>query len=411
MMIKISNNKLSGTLTAISSKSYAQRAIFIALLTKKTSTIIIKSLSDDIKVALNLVIELGGSIEVNGTKYTIVPPVEFKQNQTLHVGESGTSLRFLIPIIAVLGIGGRIKRSGTLINRPNEIYANLLPKHDVEYMEDGSDIVITGKLKGDKFEVAGNISSQFISGMLIALGIRKSQSHIKLTTELSSKKYVEMTIETMADFGVNVNFKDGEYTLSGQYNECEYIVEGDWSNALFPLVAGVEVVGLNPNSIQADKIALKFIEELGYVNVSQIGYKFELKNSTPKYRILDADQMPDAVPILSILAAKLPGITKVINVERLKIKESDRVFSIISVLRALGVNVEEEKNGFIIKSVDSFTSCAISSFNDHRIAMMLAIAAGFSTGPIIIKGIECVNKSYPQFFDELAKVGAKWQIQ
>lgn len=410
MKIRIENKSLAGKVQAISSKSYAQRAIFAALLAKGESKIQMNTTSADIDVALCLVEELGGKVKKNNDIYTITSPKEYAKNQILHVGESGTSLRFLIPVVAALGINAKICREGSLIGRTNDVYKELLPKHGAFIKEDGAYIIVEGKLSSGKYSLPGNISSQFISGLMLALGYLDGKSEIEITTELGSKKYVDMTISVLKEFGLKIDEKKSKYIISGEYKSCKYIVEGDWSNALFFLVAGVEVLGLNLKSLQADRLAVNVIKELGFRNNSKDGIRYVKCVKANEYRTIDAEQMPDAMPILALLTALIPGKTAIINIKRLRLKESDRVVSIEKVLKALGVDVKVENETILINSVDNFNGCESESFNDHRIVMMLAIASKFSSGDIIIDGVEAVNKSYPGFFEDLKKVGAKWQI-
>ena len=214
-----------------------------------------------------------------------------------------------------------------------------------------------------------------------------------------------MTIDVLSDFNIKVECYKNEYIVSGELKAIDYIVEKDWSNSLFFIVSGALVKGLNLDSKQGDKLSLNYLEKLGWKNISKDGIKLEKVKSGESIRVIDAKDMPDAVPVLSIASAISKGTTKVINIERLRLKESDRVKSTIEMLRALGVEVLEEKNSFSFSSVDKFNSCKINSYNDHRIAMSAAIATTLSNCEVTILGAECVNKSYVGFFEDFKNLG------
>lgn len=410
MDVIVKNKKLKGSIDAISSKSYAHRAIFCSILSKEQSNLEIENLSEDILSSVNVARDFGCEIEYKNKILKIVPPNSFKNDLVFNVGESGTTLRFLIPVVAVLGVRATIVRSGSLVSRTNKVYFDLFKEKGIEISESGEKIFISGKLKSGEFEVDGNISSQFISGLLIALGSLKNKSKIILNTQLQSKPYVDITIDVMKNFGVEVKCEEGIYSVEGGFIGKDYVVERDWSNALFFLISGVEVLGLNKNSIQGDRAATDFIEELGYVNASKTDYKYEKINSAKEFRILDAKNIPDTIPPLCILAALNKGRTKVVNIERLRLKESDRIKSTIDMLENLGVKVEVEENSFSFYGVKEFKSCKINSFNDHRIAMSAAVAATFSNGEVEVLGANSVNKSYIDFFDDFKKLGGEVSV-
>lgn len=405
----IYNSKLNGSIRAITSKSFAHRAIFCALLAKEESRLIINDLSQDIESSLNAIEKLGAKIIVNGNNYRIIPPKSYKDNIKINVSESGTSLRFLIPIIAILGLNAKIIRKGTLISRSNSVYFDLLPRHGVSIKENGDSILLSGKLRGFDFSVRGDISSQFISGLLIACGFTEDPIKINLLTHLESKPYVDMTIDVMEKFGVKVLFKENSY-FSKEVLKSFLEVEGDWSNSLFFLGTGVEVLGLNKDSVQGDKMALNYLKTLSYENVSSRGYKLEKIGNEEKARILDAKDMPDTVPILAVFSALSKSHTKVINIKRLALKESNRIKSTIEMLERFGVKVIEDENSFSFYGIETLKGCEINSYNDHRIAMAAAIGATFADGPVIIKNSQSVEKSYKNFFEDFKSLGGRADV-
>lgn len=403
----IENKKLDGKISGITSKSYAHRAIFCAALARGESILEIDNLSKDIEASLNVVESLGVKISREGSKIHIEAPQEYNKKTLIDVGESGSTLRFILPILGALGIEAEVIRRGSLVTRTNSVYFDLFPKHGVSIREVGEKILISGKLTNYYFELPGNISSQFVTGLLLAAGGIGQDCTIKLTTETESRPYIDMTIDVMDKFGVKVLEDKNIYSSKGRFIGKDYIVEKDWSNALFFLGAGVEVIGLNKLSIQGDKEALRYFNELGLENISENSYKFIKRNDAKEKIIIDAKNIPDTIPILSVLCGLYGKEIEVINIERLKLKESDRVESTIEMLENLGVKVSLKGDSFSFRGVGKFNSCKINSFNDHRIAMSASIAAGFAKGPIEIVDSECVEKSYREFYKDLASLGGE----
>lgn len=406
----IENKKLSGEISAITSKSYAHRAIFCAALAGGESVIEIHDLSKDIEASLNAVKGLDVDVKKIGNKFYFNPAEKFEGPVTLDVNESGSTLRFLLPVIATLGLDAKVIRRGSLIGRTNSVYFEEFPKHGVHIREEGDSIYLSGKLKDFSFTLPGNISSQFISGLMLASGYCQEDFNIRLTNETESKPYIDMTIDVMKNFGVDVIENENFYTCKGKFSPVNYVVEKDWSNALFFLVAGVKVLGLNKNSVQGDKKALEFLKDLGYYNISKEDFHLKKINDAKKKVTLDAKNMPDAVPILSIVAAHSNTETEVINIKRLRLKESDRVKSTIDMLENLGVKVKLFEDSFSFKGVKNFKSAKVNTYNDHRIAMAASIAATFADGPITINDSQCVEKSYKNFFCDFKSLGGKTNV-
>lgn len=406
----IENKNLSGEISAITSKSYAHRAIFCSALARGESVIEIDDLSKDIEASFNVIKGLGTKVKRNGNKFYINPAEKFEGPVTLDVNESGSTLRFLLPVIATLGLDAKVIRRGSLIGRTNSVYFEEFPKHGVHIREDGDSIYLSGKLKDFSFTLPGNISSQFISGLMLASGYCQEDFNIRLTNEMESKPYIDMTIDVVKNFGVEVIENENFYTCKEKFSPVNYVVEKDWSNALFFLASGVEVKGLNKNSVQGDRKALEFLKDLGYVNIFKDEFQLKKINGAKKRVTLDAKNMPDAVPILSIVAAHSNTETEVINIKRLRLKESDRVKSTIDMLENLGVQVKLSENSFSFQGVEKFKSCKINTYNDHRIAMSASIAATFADGPIRINDCQCVEKSYKNFFRDFKSLGGKTNV-
>lgn len=410
MNVIVKPEKLKGSINAISSKSYAHRALFCAALSKGENKIKIDILSDDIKSTINVLKEMGVTITKDKNIFTIIPPEKYKNNLILNVGESGTTLRFLIPTIAVLGLKVQIIRMGTLINRTNSVFFDILPEKGLNIYEKNESIYMESKIDSGEYTLDGDVSSQFISGLIIALSSLEKESVVIVKKTLESKPYVDMTVDVVNSFGAKVIEKDNRYLISGKYKNTNYNIENDWSNALFFLCAGIEVKGLNLDSKQADKASLEYLKDLGINNISDSEVLLRKTDMPKEIRIIDAKNMPDSVPILSMISATIKGFTKVINIKRLRLKESDRVKSTVEMLENLGVKVTLEEDCFYFNSVDKFKSCRINSYNDHRIAMTAAIASIYSKGNIEIIKAESVNKSYINFFDDFKSLGGKVDV-
>ena len=341
---------------------------------------------------------------------TIDSSAEFKNNIVVDLGESGTTLRFLLGLLPVLNIKAQIIRRGSLINRTNDLLFNLLKSAGVKIREENESIYIEGFLGQGNYSLRGDISSQFISSLLLSLAYHEDKSLVKLESKLQSKPYVDMTIDVMEKFSAYAIEKENEYIISGPYKANDYKVEKDWSNSLFFIGAGVEVRGLNFNSKQADMKAMDFIKKLGYENISNCGVKIKKQREADGYRILDAKDMPDTVPILSILSAKEKGFTKIVNVERLKYKESDRIKSSLDILNRLGVKAVYKDDAIEFEGRESFTGAEINTYNDHRIAMSAIIASSFSEDKIKVFGTECIDKSYANFLDDFKRLGGSYSV-
>lgn len=441
MDIQINNHPLNGNLAAISSKSDAHRAIWLAALADQRTTLQLGQLSQDIEASLSCIEALGCQVihQNNNQTYQIQPRVNPLKGPFL-VGESGTTLRFLLPILASQITSKQeieIVRQGSLITRTNLPYRQLFQVHGLNWREEGSSIWISGQLTAGHYHLTGDVSSQFVSGLLLALGNLKEASKLTLTSPLESAAYVEMTRHSMQLFGQTIDYHPLSRTYQipgGGYQACHYIVEGDWSNALFFLVGGAQINNLSTKSLQADRQALAYLQELGY----QIPSDFALKNQNPAHIIsgsdlntklgglrltfkpnptnqnkeltIDARQLPDAIPILSLAAARQARPTRILNGQRLRLKESDRIESTLALLRALSVEVETETQGFLIRGGSSLQGGAINSYQDHRIAMTAAIAGSLAQGPVTIHDAECVAKSYPHFFQDFKKLGGIYHV-
>lgn len=419
MAVEIISKGLYGTVHIPPSKSISHRAIIAGALSHGKSIIQNVILSEDIKATCNGLTSLGVQMEIKKDKDNRHCIIIYGQGipklneAVIDCNESGSTLRFLIPIAALTGGKVTFLGRGKLIERPMDIYYEIFDKQGIEYENNNGKLPLTisGRLKPSNFYVRGDVSSQFISGLLFALPLLEEDSEIKMTTPLQSKGYVDLTIDVLRKFGILVNNNNYQsFYIKGnqKYTPTTYNVEGDFSQAAFWLAAGVlsgSVVceGLNMDSLQGDKDILRIIQDMGG--------KLEIEDnratavrSNLKGMDIDASQIPDLVPVIAVMAALSEGKTVIKNAGRLRIKESDRLKAITVELNKIGAKITELDDGLIIEGVESFTGGTVESWNDHRIAMALAIAAARCQYPLVIKGEEAVRKSYPDFWEDYMRL-------
>lgn len=337
--------------------------------------------------------------------------------KTLNCIESGSTLRFMIPVAAALGADAVFTGSGRLPERPIGEYLTLLPLHGVSCKSGGGlPLEISGKLRNGSYEVSGNVSSQYITGLLLALVKLEGDSAVILKTPLESKPYVDMTVKVMADYGVEIRETDFGYLVHGGQNfrKTDYVVEGDWSQAAFFLVAGalggtVTVSGLDINSAQGDKGIIDVLKAFG-AKIEIYENSVKCSKSVLNGAEVDAADIPDLVPIIAVLAAFSNGKTVIKGAERLRFKESDRIESVVSNLKKMGADIEETADGMIINGGKALCSAELDGYNDHRIVMAFSIAALFADGETVISDAQSINKSYPSFFEEYNRLGGKADV-
>ena len=406
--VTIKPSGLCGTVKIPPSKSDVHRAIICAALAKGVSTVSPVAFSEDISATIDCIKALGAEVSVDGDKVTINSTKIF-ENKTadFQCRESGSTVRFFIPVAAAGGVNGTFNGKGRLPQRPLGVYTDLLPKHGVECITSGGlPFEIKGQLASGKFDVPGDISSQFITGLLFALPLLDGDSVIHLTSPLQSKGYIDMTISVQKQFGVEINVDGEDYIIKGnqKYKPCDYITEGDWSQAAFFLVGGaiggnVTVEGVKKDSCQGDKEIVELLKRFG-ADVEQGDYSVRCKAGNLRAIDIDASQIPDLVPILAVCASFAEGTTRIYNAERVRLKESDRLAAISDCLNGCGGNVAETEDGLLIKGAESIRGGFAEGYNDHRIVMSMAIAALRSESEIVISDKESITKSYTNFFDD-----------
>ena len=411
----ISPRKLSGTVTIPPSKSDCHRAIICASLAPGASVICNTGMSDDVVATINIMRTLGAKISRINTTLSIDGSRTFKniKNVTLDCNESGSTLRFIVPL-ALHAAGCTFIGSERLGERPLNCYYDIFNRHGINYQTTDEKLPLTiekGALSG-VIELPGNVSSQFVSGLLFALPLFEDTTKIFLTTPLESRSYVDLTLRTLALFGISVqnsNYEVFEIMGGQEYNPMDYTCEADFSQAAFFLAAGalgneVTCMGLYEGSLQGDKEIVDIIEKMGGTVEIDSGIIRAFPSKLHGIRI-DVSQIPDLVPILTVLACFADSETVIYNAGRLRIKESDRLSAIRQQLNIIGGNIREDGDTLIIKPIENFTGGEVSACNDHRIAMALAIASTRATGDVRLIGEKTVSKSYPAFWDDFAKLG------
>ncbi|MEG1535844.1 MAG: 3-phosphoshikimate 1-carboxyvinyltransferase [Clostridia bacterium] len=407
----IQPQQLKGVVTPPPSKSMAHRLIICASLADGQSVIDNVAINDDITATIEAMQLLGAKIARDGSSLVVdgIGDNVCEKDLLIDCKESGSTLRFVLPIAlakskAKLHFVGK----GRLGKRPMLTYYEIFKTQKIDYQDDTDknpqgllDLTTQGTLSGGSFFVAGDVSSQFVSGLLFALPLAKADSVIYITSELESKSYVDLTISALNMFGVEIENKNYEkFVIKGnqKYSAGKVSVEGDFSQASFFVVANalgaqIDIQGLNDQSLQGDKEIFKLVDAV--------------QNSPDEPLVIDGKNIPDIIPALSVACALRKGVTIVENISRLRLKECDRLNAIADELTKLGANVREYEKSLRFDGVECFIGNVVDSRNDHRIAMMLAIASNKCIGDIEIENSECISKSYPDFFDILTDLGGK----
>ena len=415
MKVKVGKTPLNkGQVRVISSKSDAHRSLIAAALAEEESVLFVDGWSDDLEATIRCLAALGAEIYKEPSGIEVVPiRRNLDKEAVLDCGESGSTLRFLLPVAAALGRKVTVTGKGRLPERPLSVLLEELAQHGCTVEGDKLPVTVEGKLQSGVYTLPGNISSQFITGLLLALPILEGDSEIRLTTEVESVGYINMTLKTLKIFGVEVVEREHGWFIPGgqSYNGPRMrFTEGDWSNAAFWLTAGaikgsVGCQGLDMESAQGDRAIVSLLEEFG-AETKMILNQITVTNKEMKGIRIDASQIPDLVPALCVAGAAAEGKTVIYNAARLRMKESDRLAVMTECLQKLGVEVEEGEDELIITGgCDPSEEVVIDSQGDHRIVMAMAIAAVSLGVDIVIENAEAVNKSYPSFFIELKKLG------
>lgn len=392
MDITIFPRKLRGNITIIPSKSQAHRLLICAAFAEKPTILICSETNRDMEATVECLNALGAEILRTPDGYSVCPAQSVPNKALLNCCESGSTLRFLLPVAGALGVDATFAMSGRLPQRPLSPLWEEMERMGCTLTRPTADTIrCSGKLRPGHYSIDGGVSSQYITGLLLALSLLDAPSRLEITGTVESKPYIQMTKDAISLFE-----GDAEHPGSKKFRSPgKLTVEGDWSNGAFFLAANalgseLHIQGLNPDSSQGDRAAAVLLPAL--------------LETTP---VIDASDIPDLVPILSVVAACCHG-AEFMNIRRLRLKESDRVDSVIAMIRALGGKAEADENTLRIFGT-GLTGGTVDSVNDHRIAMSSAIAATACTEPVTILGAQCVEKSYPKFFEEYRRIGGNYE--
>ncbi|MCI9406524.1 MAG: 3-phosphoshikimate 1-carboxyvinyltransferase [Oscillospiraceae bacterium] len=411
MNIQITPGPLSGTVCVPPSKSIAHRALICAALAGGTSVISPVDSSKDMDATIGALRAMGAAIVREGKRISVTgistPP---KQAQ-IDCIESGSTLRFLIPVAAALGISCRFTGSGRLPQRPLTPYVDTFLCKGVKLDSCFIPANCFGQLEPGAYQIPGDVSSQFITGLLFALPILCGDSVIFLSTPLESAPYIDLTIDVLRAFGIQIFREENRFVIPGgqRYQPQNFAVESDYSNAAFFLTAAalgspIKLFSLSQDSLQGDREILSVLSSFGASPVWDQGV-LEIQHPVCRATQIFGRDIPDLLPILCVAATAVPGQTVIHETRRLKIKESDRAAAITDCLTRLGAKIREEPNALVIDGGFPLHGARVSSYGDHRIAMSMAIAAGLADAPVVIEDAQAVEKSYPGFFADFQALG------
>ena len=405
MIATVYPGKLSGALPAIPSKSHVHRLLICAALAGEETRILCPALNADIEATVRCLNAMCARITY-ADEYFTVHPAKMPSGQTADCGESGSTYRFLLPVAAALGTNTVFRLHGRLPARPMGELTGAMERHGVAFSGLGTDEVsVTGRITGGRYELPGDVSSQYISALIFAIPLTGEPGEIVLTTPVESKGYINMTLDAVRSFGITAVWEGNRIVIPGGQKYVSpglAAAEGDWSNAAFILCAAaaggtqVDVSGLNPESAQGDRAVSSIIESFGVY---------------PRGRVVSIADIPDLAPALAVLAAAAEGETRLTNAARLRLKESDRIAAICDTLSALGADARGTDDEIIIRGGKMLKGGTVDSVNDHRIAMMAACCAVISENPVTITCAEAVRKSYPRFFDDIQRLGLKVELR
>lgn len=411
MIARITPAPLAGTVSAIASKSDAHRLLILAALSRGETKLLMEQRSEDIDATISCLRALGATIEILPDGVFVRGIERVNENPLLDCGESGSTFRFMLPGACALCKRVRFTGSGRLPERPIGELMRVMQAHGVAFSAERLPFETTGRLTGGDFSLPGNVSSQYLTGLLLALPTLDEDSTISLTTRLESAAYVDITQHALRRFGVQVRAENGVYAVSGGQaiqSPGTLRVDGDWSNAAFFLAVGalgnpVTMTGLNLESPQGDKAIVTALRTFG-AQVEATADEVTVSPAQLAGCTIDVGETPDLLPILAVLGACAEGETRLVNAARLRLKESDRLASVSAMLCALGGAVEELPDALVITG-GTLVGGTVDSCRDHRIAMSAAIASIRCMSEVTILGADAVNKSYPAFYQDFNHLG------
>lgn len=413
MDIRIRPACLSGSVAAIASKSDVHRLMICALLSGSPVTVQGVSRSDDIDATARCITALGARVEFEGRDCTVTPPSNFPKHALLDCGESGSTLRFLLPVAAAICGSADFSGAGRLPLRPIGELKETMSGNGVEFSAPKLPFSVNGRLRAGVYTLPGDVSSQYVSGLLMALSVVSGESRVVLSSPLQSESYVNMTLSTLQLFGAEVTKTDNTYIIKGKdklYSPRTVKADGDWSNAAFFLAAGalggtVRVTGLDINSNQGDKKVLDALTCFG-ARVHTDAEGITVSGGQLRGCTVDLKDTPDLLPVLAVVAAYAEGETVFTGGARLRLKESDRLETTCAMIEALGGKAEVLPDGIRVYGTGLRGGTADGA-GDHRIVMAAAVGGSFGKTDTTVVGAQAVNKSYPDFFFDLRDLGGK----
>lgn len=412
--INLKKSSINGTVPAISSKSAVHRALICAALSDSPTELEFRNDSDDVCATLQCISALGCTLSPTERGIVVTPPSSFQHEPHFDCLECGSTLRFMLPVAAALFESFSMSGSGGLVSRPLEELMQSMKAQGCSFLGSALPFSAKGRLKPGDYIIPGNVSSQYISGLLFALPLLDGESRIVLTSPLSSCAYVEMTLQMLRAFGIEIEVRDSGYIIKGsqKYKSPGRIaLEGDWSAAATWLCAGaisgpVTVTGLNLKSQQADIAILEILEKVG-AKVVLGENSVTVSRGALRPVSISIDQCPDLMPVVSMLLANCDGRSLIYDAARLRIKESDRITTMSDALSALGIRTEQERDSLSI--FGGKAACGtIHSANDHRIVMAAAVASAVTE--LTLMGSDAASKSYPSFFEDYRLLGGVTEI-
>lgn len=409
--------RLSGTLAAPPSKSAAHRALICAALADGESRVSPLADSADMAATIGVLRAMGAEIASSENGGVTISSGRWNREKMalLDCRESGSTLRFLLPVACALGLTATAAGRGRLPERPLGALMEQMKAHGVSFSGERMPFIVRGQLTPGRYELPGDVSSQFVTGLLFALPLLDGESEIALTSPLQSAGYVEMTLRALQESGVTVIPSENGWRIPGnqRYRAFDRAVEGDWSNAAFWLCAAaiggdVRITGLSNASAQGDRAVCEILGRLG-ADITRDARAVRCRAAKLRGCKIDAGQIPDLVPVLAVTAAFAEGDTEIHNAARLRIKESDRLASTAALLRSLGGSAEEFPDRLVVHG-GGLRGGDAQGVNDHRIVMAAAVAALGCGEKVSVTDAHAVNKSYPDFFDDLKKLGGRCDV-
>ncbi len=417
MKATIFKSEVSGAVHIPPSKSMSHRAIICAALANGKSTISNIAFSEDIITTIEGMKALGAKIECFDNYVEVQGIADFNslESNDINCNESGSTLRFFVPIFSLTGQKVNFLGKNRLLIRPQDIYREIFSDRGLHFSQDTEKLTIEGKLPAGEYKLRGDVSSQFISGLLFTLPLLEADSTISIGEPYESRSYVDLTIQMLEEFGVEIKYIDKNTIFvkgNQKYIAQNHTVEGDFSQfgfygALGAINNTIDCLGLKHNSLQGDKEMVGILRDFG-VNVEEIENGYRIHKTDLKPHDINLENCPDLGPILSVLCACTKGKTKTFNAGRLRIKESDRILAMETELLKFGVDISSTEDEVFINGQEIFdTNEELSGHKDHRIVMALSVLGTICEKPITINQAEFIKKSYPHFFEDLEKLGVK----